>query len=128
MSNLLPFTPKQSKAFRPFIFVDTLFVHDKESFFVMGLCENKRTIHISDETLALPKAQQRHVISEMVRSHFKGSGGTLPVWKEIHYYRFFHTAKNAWVFDVSGTFLYESQEELPARATAKVDGKEFELN
>jgi hypothetical protein len=128
MSNVIPFNAKKPVSFKPFIFIDTLFVHQKESFFVMGLCEHQRTIQISEDTLAASEDLQKQIICEMLKVHYKASHGKLSIWGDVHYYKYFSHPERALVFDVNGNFLYESKEVLPERAVAKMSGDtEYEI-
>jgi hypothetical protein len=113
MTNIVDFKTKKTQSFQPFIFIDTLFERKREMLFAMALLENQREIRVTQATIDAPTENQLVTLGEIIRVHFKTTNGQLPIWGQIHCYKFFITPDSALIFDIHGHFVQTINEELP---------------
>jgi hypothetical protein len=132
--NIITFPKKKQSEFCPFLFVETFFEHKRESFFVMGLCENQRRLRLLPFVINAGQEKHRMAIAEKIVTHYSMTGGSLPIWGDIACYKYFISADIAEVFSISGEFIKISNEPNPDAAAVcwKVqegqDQKKYEIS
>jgi len=90
----------------PYIFVDTNFVRENQSIFVLALFENHRNFKIRADV----------DISEIIKEHFKKTGGELEMWGKIDKYVYHDLKDEVTVYDVDGNQI-EADNVNETRAT-----------
>ena len=111
----------------PYIFVDTRFRRKNEPIFALAFMEGKRRIALDKETVydrSLKETLQE--VSQIIREHYRNTGGKLKLWGKIHEYRYHHLDGRTFRFDTEGHLI----EELPRNldeggAVLSVGGKEI---
>ena len=116
-----------SQLLPPYIFVDTRFRRKNEPIFALAFMEGKRRIALDKETVYDQglEATLREV-GQIIREHYRNTGGKLKLWGKIHEYRYHHLDGRTFRFDTEGRLI----EELPRNldeggAVLSVGGKEI---
>ncbi|MFC4699111.1 hypothetical protein ACFO4O_02950 [Glaciecola siphonariae] len=115
-NNLAFISAQREKNFKPFLFVETHFVHKREMIIVLAMCENQRRLHLSNDTAMQADNVKKIIIGEVCATHYNAKGNTLPVWGDIQSYKYFYKENRAWLFDVSGKFVADIVEKQPEKA------------
>ena len=88
----------------PYIFVDTGFKREGQTIISMAAMEPKRRIALDTEEIALlPLDAVLEKVVNIVRTHYRESGGSLPLWGEIEYYLYHHIDGRDYQFRPDGT-------------------------
>ena len=88
----------------PYIFVDTGFKRKGQTIISMAAMEPKRHITLHTEEIAsllLDEVLQK--VADIIRAHYRESGGSLPLWGEIQYYLYHHINGTDYQFQTDGS-------------------------
>lgn len=100
-------------AFKPYIWIDTLFERSDEPDFVLAAMEGHRHIELRDDLWRYPLALQLEEAQEVVRTHWHNTFGELPIWGVIDAYFFFYAEEEAYVLAPTGEVLGKYNAEDP---------------
>ena len=116
-----------SQLLPPYIFVDTRFRRKNEPIFALAFMEGKRRIALDKETVydrSLKETLQE--VSQIIRDHYRNTGGKLNLWGKIHEYRYHHLDGRTFRFDTEGHLIEELSRNLDeGGAVLSVGGKEI---
>ena len=112
----------RNTAFRPVLFVDTGFRRRSEPVFVLGLMEPRRWLRFDRAFVDQDLGRQFAVASERVISHYRDSGGVLPLWGVIQRYQFQYADTAVLIFDTEGRAVAETDAIRANRATTTLHG------
>ncbi len=111
----------------PYIFVDTRFRRKNEPIFALAFMEGKRRIALDKEAVydrSLEETLQE--VSQIIREHYRNTGGKLNLWGKIHEYRYHHLDGRTFRFDTEGHLIEELSRNLDeGGAVLSVGGKEI---
>jgi len=116
-NNLAFISKERAKNFKPYLFVETHFVHKKEMIMVLSMTENQRRLVISEAALKQAENIKKLIIGEVCATHYKARGKSLVIWGDIQSYKFFYKKDHAWLFDVGGNFVADIVEKEPETAS-----------
>ncbi|GEM_PF-1134637 len=116
-----------SQLLPPYIFVDTRFRRKNEPIFALAFMEGKRRIALDKEAVydrSLRETLQE--VSQIIREHYRNTGGKLNLWGKIHEYRYHHLDGRTFRFDTEGRLVEELSRNLDeGGAVLSVGGKEI---
>jgi len=91
-----------------YIFINTNFIRKSEPIFVLAFLESKRHIKINSEQLIFKtKNKILDMVSNIVKTHYKKTEGTLPLWGDIANYVYHNSDGSVYVFDTLGKPIKE---------------------
>jgi hypothetical protein len=109
--------------YKPWIFVDTKFKRKNQPIFSLAATEYFRRIQLPKEILNLPIESQIPGVKQIIRNHFSDTGGEIPMWGKIHYYKFFYAKDQSITFGLNGGVIAQGSDIPPPQAKLLVNGK-----
>lgn len=109
--------------YKPWIFVDTKFKRKNQPIFSLAATEFLRRIQLPKEILHLPLESQIPGVKQIIRNHFSDTGGEIPLWGKIHYYKFFYAKDQSITFGFNGGVVARGSDIPPPQAKLLVNGK-----
>ena len=106
-------------AFQPYLFADTEFTRSDRpgmAVFILAALESKRNLRLSRQSRLAPREKVIEEGAERAQSHYRETGGELPVWGTIHRYLLFLAPGESLVIDTDGTIRGEGPRHAPSRA------------
>ena len=111
--------------YKPWVFVETKFKRKNQPTFSLAATEYLRRIQLPKEILNLPVESQIPDVKQIIRNHFSDTGGEIPMWGKIHYYKFFYAKDQSITFGFNGDVIAQGEDFEPPYAHVSVRGKDL---
>ncbi len=110
----------------PSVYVDTHFKRKNEPVFALAMMESKRRIKIDKEwVLDMNLEEVLESIGGIIREHYAGAEGKLPIWGKIYSYCYCHIDESRYIFDTEGSLAKDTEEIIESKATLKVGNRDI---
>jgi len=118
---------RQAQKFRSYIFVETFFRREGQPVFVLVVMEGLRRINISEQIRRLSLDQQLPEVQSLIRYHYRGTNGQMPVWGTIARYVFYYENDLVIEFSPTGKIINASRKYQALRAELSIGGKPIDF-